>query len=61
MRKNRNGKVANDANIISDTQAASLRSAITAGLESGPGQAADVVFDRLELKYQKLLDEQKRN
>ena len=61
MGKNRNGLIANDANIISDTQTASLRAAITAGLKSGPGWAADVVFDRLELKYQNLLDDQKQN
>jgi antitoxin ParD1/3/4 len=30
-----------------------LRAAIAAGLASGPGQAADAVFDRLETKYRK--------
>lgn len=30
-----------------------LRAAIAAGLASGPGQPADVVFDRLEAKYRK--------
>ena len=31
-----------------------LRAAIAAGLASGPGKAADVVFDRLDAKYRKL-------
>lgn len=30
-----------------------LRAAIAAGLASGPGQAADAVFDRLDAKYRK--------
>lgn len=30
-----------------------LRAAIAAGLASGPGQSADVVFDRLQTKYRK--------
>ncbi len=60
MGKNRNGLTVNDANIINGTQAASLRSAITAGFESGPEQAAHLVFDRLEMKYQQLLEDQKR-
>ena len=31
-----------------------LRAAIAAGLASGPGKTADVVFDRLDAKYRKL-------
>lgn len=30
-----------------------LRAAIAAGLASGPGRSADVVFDRLDAKYRK--------
>jgi antitoxin ParD1/3/4 len=30
-----------------------LRAAIAAGLASGPGKSADIVFDRLEAKYRR--------
>ncbi len=36
-----------------DLQLDAMRAAIAAGLTSGPGIAADQVFDRLEAKYRK--------
>ncbi len=36
-----------------ELQLEAMKAAITAGLASGPGIAADEVFDRLEAKYRK--------
>ena len=36
-----------------ELQLEAMRAAIAAGLISGPGIAADLVFDRLEAKYRK--------
>ena len=40
-----------DQHVRARLQQEALRAAIAAGLASGPGKSADIVFDRLEAKY----------
>ena len=43
-----------DQQTLSGLQQQELRAAVAAGLSSGRGKKAEVVFDRLEAKYRKL-------
>ncbi len=43
-----------DQNARATLQREELRAAIAAGLASGPGKSADVMFDRLDAKYPKM-------
>lgn len=46
-------RILEDQQKQAELQLEAMRAAIAAGLTSGPGTAADQVFDRLETKYRK--------